>query len=214
MNELDSYNFFIFDCDGVILNSNKIKTNAFYEVASKYGKKQASELVNYHIKNGGVSRYKKFEYFKKNILSNDDTEICINRLCKEFSDIILRDLNESEINTEIFKLRELYPDIPWSVVSGGDQDELRMVFKNKKIDKLFNKGIYGSPMDKVSIFKSLCDAENMPAIYFGDSKYDFISSNQCNIDFCFVSKWTEVKNWKSFCNKNNIDFINNFSALI
>ena len=68
MNKLDSYKSFIFDCDGVILNSNKIKSNAFYEVASKYGKKEAKKLVNYHINNGGISRYKKFEYFSNNIL--------------------------------------------------------------------------------------------------------------------------------------------------
>ncbi len=214
MNKLDSYKSFIFDCDGVILNSNKIKSNAFYEVASKYGKKEAKKLVNYHINKGGISRYKKFEYFSNNILLDKTIKQSINELCKDFSDVVLRDLNNSQVNTEIFKLKDSYPKIPWSIVSGGDQEELRSVFKNKEIDKLFDGGIYGSPMDKVTIFKNLCNEKNMPAIYFGDSKYDFLSSTQCNIDFCFVSMWTEVKNWRSFCYQNNINYINNFSTLI
>ena len=58
-----------FDCDGVILNSNKVKTNAFYKIALEYGDESAKKLVNYHIKNGGISRYKNKifskEYYKK-----------------------------------------------------------------------------------------------------------------------------------------------------
>ena len=67
MNKLSNYKNLIFDCDGIILNSNKIKTQAFYDVVSIYGNKAANELKNYHIKNGGISRYKKFHYFSENI---------------------------------------------------------------------------------------------------------------------------------------------------
>ena len=103
------HQFFLIKIVGVILNSNKIKTNAFYEVASKYGQKEADELVNHHINNGGVSRYKKFEYFAETILSDKTIKQTINELCEDFSDVVLRDLNNSEVNTEIFKLKETYP---------------------------------------------------------------------------------------------------------
>ena len=40
MNKLSKYKkIYFFDCDGVILNSNKIKTEAFKEVVSNYGEK-------------------------------------------------------------------------------------------------------------------------------------------------------------------------------
>ena len=64
MNKLSKYKNLFFDCDGLILNSNKIKTQAFKEVVSQYGEKASNELQNYHIKNGGISRYKKFNYFQ------------------------------------------------------------------------------------------------------------------------------------------------------
>ena len=51
----------VFDCDGVVLNSNKLKTQAFYNAALPYGEKAAIALVSYHIKNGGISRNHKFE---------------------------------------------------------------------------------------------------------------------------------------------------------
>ena len=56
---LNKYETIIFDCDGVILNSNIIKTEGFFEFALSLGKKNAEKLVNYHIKNGGISRYEK-----------------------------------------------------------------------------------------------------------------------------------------------------------
>ena len=63
--ELSKYQTLIFDCDGVLLNSNKIKTEAFYEVTKPYGDEAAQTLKNYHILNGGVSRYQKFDFFLK-----------------------------------------------------------------------------------------------------------------------------------------------------
>jgi beta-phosphoglucomutase-like phosphatase (HAD superfamily) len=37
----------IFDCDGVILTSNKIKSQAFYDVAKIYGHEPAQALKDY-----------------------------------------------------------------------------------------------------------------------------------------------------------------------
>ena len=61
--KITDYKTIVFDCDGVVLDSNKIKTQAFFNSAISYGEIKAQELVNYHIERGGVSRYKKFEWF-------------------------------------------------------------------------------------------------------------------------------------------------------
>ena len=61
--KLQDYKTIVFDCDGVILNSNKVKSDAFSTVAKKYGEDEAKKLVSYNKKNGGVSRYLKFQYF-------------------------------------------------------------------------------------------------------------------------------------------------------
>ena len=63
--DITNYKTIVFDCDGVILNSNKIKIDVFYDVAINFGASasQAQALVDYHVKFGGVSRYRKFDYF-------------------------------------------------------------------------------------------------------------------------------------------------------
>ena len=57
------YKTIIFDCDGVILNSNKLKTEAFKETLSNYKKELVDEFISYHESNGGISRYEKIRYF-------------------------------------------------------------------------------------------------------------------------------------------------------
>ncbi len=54
-----------FDFDGVIAESVSAKTDAFKEMYLPYGEKIAEEVVDYHIKNGGVSRYEKFRHWEK-----------------------------------------------------------------------------------------------------------------------------------------------------
>ncbi|MDX1757946.1 MAG: HAD family hydrolase, partial [Marinobacter sp.] len=65
---LSRYASWVFDCDGVILNSNRVKTEAFYQAALPYGESAARALVEYHVNNGGISRYAKFERFLTTIL--------------------------------------------------------------------------------------------------------------------------------------------------
>jgi len=60
MLDLANYKTLVFDCDGVILNSNKLKTQAFYQATLPYGESKAQAMVNYHVQNGGISRYRKF----------------------------------------------------------------------------------------------------------------------------------------------------------
>ena len=38
----------IFDFDGVILNSHKIKTKAFYKIFESYGKNIANKAIKFH----------------------------------------------------------------------------------------------------------------------------------------------------------------------
>ena len=67
MVDLSHYNSIIFDCDGVILNSNTVKSDSFYSSALPFGEKAADLLLRYHLENGGVSRYVKFRYLISDI---------------------------------------------------------------------------------------------------------------------------------------------------
>ncbi len=210
------YKSYIFDCDGVLLNSNKIKTQAFYSVALAYGINAANSLVNYNIMNGGVSRYKKIQFFITDILGKPVIENELNQLLLNFSKEVKNGLMSCELAKGLKSLREKTLKSKWLVVSGGDQNELREVFVKRDLTKFFDGGIFGSPESKEHILKREIRSDNIqyPAVYLGDSKYDYNAAKSFGIDFLFISGWSEVKEWSSFCEKNNIKTLTKISNLL
>ena len=127
----------VFDCDGVILNSNHIKTDAFRSVALRFGAEVAETLVQFHVQHGGVSRYRKFEHLLANILGRVDNEKEVQTLASAYGECVYRELLQCDIAPGLLELRKATADQAWMVVSGGDEVELRRVFAARGLDVLF-----------------------------------------------------------------------------
>ena len=202
---LSSYQSFVFDCDGVILNSNKIKTEAFYQSALAYGDAAAQALIKYHVANGGVSRYKKFDYFLSQIIPTLTLKISgpnLEALLEHYAKIVLHGLLTCEVAEGLEELRSETSNSNWLIVSGGDQAELRHVFNERGLEKHFDGGIFGSPDTKDQILEREISNGNIqkPALFLGDSKYDYQAASTAKLDFVFLTKWTEVKDYNKWCN--------------
>lgn len=183
------YECVVFDCDGVILNSNKIKTEVFYNTALPYGEEKAEILRDYHVECGGVSRYKKFTYFVENILDGSSGGVCAEKLIENYSKEVYLRLLSCEVSDGLHSLRKRFCKQKWFVVSGGDQNELRDVFARKDLSSNFQGGIYGSPDTKSDILNRLIDRGELtrPAIFLGDSKLDSEAASGAGLDFLFIS---------------------------
>ena len=68
--DLTKYKTLVFDCDGVVLNSNKTKIDAYYKVAKRMGgsDSQAQAFVDHHVSKGSFPRNGKIEYYLTNIV--------------------------------------------------------------------------------------------------------------------------------------------------
>ncbi|WP_322003665.1 HAD family hydrolase [Marinobacter alexandrii] len=203
---IHSYATLIFDCDGVVLNSNAVKTRAFYQTAIEFGQDAAERMVAYHTANGGVSRFRKFDYFLTQIIAGHDGLPSIHELVDTYAGIVKQGLLDSDVEPTLEMIKDRAPNAKWLIVSGGAQDELRWVFQKKKIDKLFEGGIFGSPDSKEEILDREIGLGNIvePALFVGDSKYDYLASKKYDIDFVFVKQWTEFSGWADFCRSNKI----------
>ena len=200
------YNTLVFDCDGVVLNSNKIKTQAFYEATQHFGHEPAQALVDYHIANGGISRYAKFEYFITQILQQPFDDALNQDLLERFATAVKQGLMNCEIAEGLDQLKAQTPNANWLIVSGGDQDELREVFKARNLEQYFEGGIFGSPENKDVILHRELKNGNIvrPALFFGDSKYDYKVSTNATLEFVFLTDWTEVDDYDFWCAKHGI----------
>ncbi len=221
MLNLNNYKTIIFDCDGVILNSNFIKGNCFYLSVTDYGEAAAVEFKNYHSRAGGISRIKKFEYFINNILPKFDKEIIDkdklkNKLIAKYESILQKNIINSETSPYLNRLKQKTNNLDWIMISGSDEKELNNIMDYKKIKNYFNLGVYGSPSTKKEIIRRELISQRIkyPALFLGDSKVDYEAAEKYNIDFIFLYGWTDLKDWKYFCESKNIFYIKNLFNLI
>lgn len=202
--ELKGYKTLVFDCDGVVLNSNKIKTKAFYQAALPYGESAAQSLVAFHLERGGISRYEKFKWFMDSFAENK-TGPNLDQLLEVYAKNVIDGLLTCEVAHGLAGLREKTKQANWLIVSGGDQNELRHVFNLRGISKYFDGGIFGSPDDKNKIVEREILQQNIKynALFLGDSEYDFVVAKKNHLDFAFVSSWSE---WETAsCYKKEFD---------
>jgi phosphoglycolate phosphatase-like HAD superfamily hydrolase len=218
MRPLAEYKTLVFDCDGVVLNSNQLKIQAYYDVAINFGanKAQAQALVKHHVKLGGISRYPKFEYFLREIMQHPVTEQAMQSLLDGFTAEVKRLLTDCEIAPDLTRIREASANAKWMIISGGDQAELREIFKQRRIDSLFEAGIFGSPDNKDAILAREVDLGHIlkPAIFIGDSRYDHQASTKAGLDFVFLSAWTDVEDWQEYCADHQVEVLNHLGDLI
>ena len=211
MYNLNRYQFVFFDCDGVILNSNQIKTEAFRNAVSYYSSQLVDEFIQFHQENGGASRYVKFEYFYKDMLGLDDYST-LRQYASEVRSGLLK-CTEVDGVRNILKLMNCF-GIPCFVVSGGDEKELNDVFNIRGLDKYFS-GIFGSPATKIqNLGKIMFDKGDLSSsIFFGDSKNDLEAAENYGMDFVYVSQFSEWKDGVEICQSRGYDTIHNFLSL-
>ena len=137
-------------------------------------------------------------------------------LLQDYGNVCKKSLINSEVAKNLEKLKSITNRIPWTIVSGGDQKELRDVFTKKNLASYFKGGIFGSPDKKIDIIQreEKYGLINYPAIFLGDSKLDYLVAKNLNIDFLFVTQWTDFKEHRTYCKDNAIEMINSVSDLI
>ena len=212
MINLRNYKQVFFDCDGVILDSNRVKSEAFSTALSGESQILIDEFLQYHKQNGGISRFVKFVYFFKVIKNQSDYQNDLNRVLKKYSELSLQGLMECKEIPYVRDILQLLNDfgIDCYVVSGGEQGEVRSVFKSRKLSSYF-KGIYGSPITKGEHLKKI--SPNV-ALYFGDAMSDYMAAKYAKIDFIYICGSSEWLDGVDFCESNNVPFFNNFEGVM
>jgi phosphoglycolate phosphatase-like HAD superfamily hydrolase len=116
-------------------------------------------------------------------------------------------------------LGDLFAAIPQEisrmVVSGSAQDELRHVLEKRELAPYFT-AIYGSPDSKTTILARERERGNIkyPALFIGDSRYDYEAAKECGLDFVFVSDWTEFSHWQDYFADKNIRVYGNLQNML
>lgn len=174
----------IYDFDGVICDSVDVKTDAFVELYCKYDTEIVEKIKNYHLLNGGISRYEKIKYFHNNILNKPISQEGINRIADKFSQLVKEKvINSPYINGALEFIKKHAKDSKQFICTGTPSDEIAEIVEKKGID-LFFEGVYGSPESKVSIINKILSGQDIYECFFlGDAMTDYNAAKECHLKF-------------------------------
>ncbi len=212
-----NYKTIIFDADGVILDSNITKIDAYFRTAKKLGSsdEQAQSLVDYHVKHAGLPSYPKFKWFIEAVLAEEVTSERINEFQDAFGLAVKRGLLNCRLAEGLDALRQKTAQASWMVVTETDESQIRTLFETREIAQLFNGGIFGAPHDKDAILTREKAAGKImaPSLFIGDCQYDYEAAMRAGLDFVFVTDWTDAADWEAFCNAHHIQVCRNLESL-
>lgn len=193
----------IFDFDGVLVESIDIKTNAFAKLFKTEGEDIVEKVVDYHLKNAGVSRFEKIKYIYQNMLKRDLSEKTFDDLCQQFSHLVVDEV----VNAPYVKGAKEFLDRYSSkymcfIASATPQDEIEEIIKRRHMMRYF-KGVYGSPKKKGDIVREILAAytleynamsfnsvlSSQSFVYIGDAMSDYEAAMVNNV--AFVARITE-----------------------
>ena len=209
------YDLIILDCDGVILDSNSLKSEMLEKTVESYGSSLTDQFIEYHKQHGGISRYEKFDYFLRSLVGRF-SESQYQELILRFSNLVREALIRAPMTPGAWDFLDHYSEnTPIFLVSGGDQEELREIFKERDLANFFC-GIFGSPESKVNHCSNITMKfdHTVRGIFIGDSRLDYLAAQSCNFDFIFMSDFTELQDWETFCSDERLRITPNLGSLI
>ena len=181
------YGAFIFDFDGVIVDSVAIKTEAFGELFQQWGPEAVGKIKEYHLANGGVSRYEKFKYYYRTFARREITAEESAQLDHRYGELVVNKVIQADLIPGVMPFLE---DIKRSgkrsfVVSATPQKEVRHIVQKREMDKFF-EDVLGSPASKKENVSRLLKEKGLTGrevVYFGDAKSDYEAALSCGVDF-------------------------------
>ena len=197
----------IFDFDGVILDSIPVKTEAFRKLFDIFPIEKVDELIEFHIQNGGMSRYKKIEYFFTQILNQSITNEDVLKYAEMYSQITKEELAQKKylILDSLNFIKENYTKYNMHIASGADENDLKYICKKLELEKYF-LSINGSPKVKSEIVKDILIDNTYTkdeTILIGDSINDLEAATINQIKFygynnILLKKYCYIKKFKIF----------------
>ena len=189
----------VLDCDGVIFNSNRLKTAAYERTLSGMGlsDENVGKFVALHLSDVSVSRWVKFNTFFRDMMGLDE-ETCeknVRAALDGYSSNCMKLYSElTPVKGALEFLAQTDPAATF-VISGGAQTELLDVFESKGIAGNFAE-IRGSPRTKIDHLQEILIGTGVSpdqVLFIGDGWTDFKCSKHHGVHFAFLK---EMSDWE------------------
>lgn len=176
----------IFDFDGVIVESEEIKTRAFAAMYREHGPVVVEAIMAHHRANGGISRRKKIRWCHRTHLGIELDQAALDGLCRRFSAMVEDEVVACDwVAGAEQVLRALHGRLPLFVVSGTPHDELDRIFTRRDLHCWFVE-VWGSPRGKPEIIEDILVRHRLDpsaVVFVGDSAADLRAARATGLRF-------------------------------
>jgi phosphoglycolate phosphatase-like HAD superfamily hydrolase len=175
----------ILDFDGVIIESNDIKTQAFEKVFSQFPQYK-DVLMQFHYENISVSRVEKFNYLATLMGRGTDSKLKAD-IASNFSRYVLEDILKVPLvkGAERF-LKMVKGQLPLYLASVTPANELNHILEKRSLLHWF-EGVYGCPpWTKVNAVRDILSRNSIlpsKCLLIGDSAGDQRAALETGVQF-------------------------------
>jgi phosphoglycolate phosphatase-like HAD superfamily hydrolase len=165
----------VLDFDGVVVESNNIKHQAFSELFSEFPEDH-SAIMAYHLSHNAVNRHEKFRHIMEHIFKQEYDKSLAAKWAAQFSALTLdRIIRCPYVDGALEFLEYFSRKYPLYLASATPLDELDIILKRRGAIKYF-KRFYGAPTPKVKMLEEIARDEminHRDILYIGDSREDY-----------------------------------------
>lgn len=193
----DQYDVIIFDCDGVILDSNNMKIAAMRAAlkVSEFPGELIETAVNAFMTNFGKSRNYHIQYFVETLLGleGEKSTDLQKTILQHYSYAVENEYLQVPMTDASLALLESIKNKNLYIASGSEQEQLIRIFKKRGLSHYF-KAIVGSPQTKSANVKNIIKQHpDDKALFIGDAVADYNAAVDNHVDFIFYSPYSNVK---------------------
>ena len=184
-NFFDGIKFIFWDFDGVIKESVAVKGEAYMTVFEEFFNQEiALQVRDFHLKNGGMSRYEKIPTCLRSICNVENEGLSI-ELQERFAEIVVDKVCSADWVPGVLEFleRRFTRNLNF-ILSATPHDELGTILA--RLELLQFDGWGGSPAKKAELgAKFLFDFGLMPneGCFIGDSLVDYETAEQLGLPF-------------------------------
>ena len=175
----------VFDLDGVIIESAGIKTRTFEALFADYPD-SLPEIISYHEKHAGISRYVKFRHFYEKMLGKELSAAEEAELGDRFSQIALQQILEAPLVPGALEFLKGNKDrYSLFVASGTPEGELHDILERRQLSQFFLEA-HGSPKEKAGIVEDILDRygwRRSGVVFVGDAESDRCAAEKAGTFF-------------------------------
>lgn len=169
------FDLLVLDCDGVILDSMDVKTEAMRRTGEPYGPELCDRLVLFQRLEGGISRFEKFSWLYREAHGRDISEPELQAMSATYLQHLDDALSHCTLVPGVELVLEAWSNrVPIYVCSGAPQAELVEVLTARGLAKYFT-AICGYPPSKTPLLQRIvreAKADPQRTVMVGDTVTD------------------------------------------